>query len=342
MPITSIPGGGGGGGSVTSVGLDDNTGLFDVTGSPVTTAGDITLDLANQDNKKVFIAPIQGDPAGPPSFRVLEAEDLAAAPSGTTFLRGDMTWATPAGTGSNVSYGTFAALPATCALGDIYYVSDKRWMYVATATNTWEARLNGVPIVPPLAANFTYTINTSSTSTVTDTYAGMKVTKGNQNGAAVLRSNTAAPSTFTFEIGFDDLQKPGASFSTFGLSLQTNSSSTTPLEVAGSVFDTSSTAAGFMGVSYFSPPASFQSNLSPIVGYAVSSGQVWIRVVKDVTNLTYYASRNGIDWAQYQQHAVAANLASVGFLGFAMYNENGPSSPTVNNDTYSVFHFKVV
>lgn len=68
--------GGGGSGTVTSVSLVDSTGLFVVTGSPVTTTGTITLSaFSNQSANRIFAGPASGG-AAPPTFRALVAADL--------------------------------------------------------------------------------------------------------------------------------------------------------------------------------------------------------------------------------------------------------------------------
>jgi len=71
-------GGGSGGGSVTSVGLDLSTeaaAVFGVTGSPVLTAGTITLGLDTQTANTVFAGPTTGM-ADEPTFRALVATDI--------------------------------------------------------------------------------------------------------------------------------------------------------------------------------------------------------------------------------------------------------------------------
>ena len=67
--------GGGGSGTVTSVGLNDATGLFNVTGSPVTGVGTLTLTtLKTQSANKVLAAP--DGSTGTPSFRGLVVADV--------------------------------------------------------------------------------------------------------------------------------------------------------------------------------------------------------------------------------------------------------------------------
>lgn len=63
-------------GTVTSVGLDAPASVFDITGSPVTTTGTLTLDFIIQGANKVFAAPDGAD--GQPEFRSLTVDDLPA------------------------------------------------------------------------------------------------------------------------------------------------------------------------------------------------------------------------------------------------------------------------
>ena len=82
-------GGGGGSGTVTSVGLAGPS-IFSVSGSPVTTAGTLTLALASQNVNRVFAGPASGG-AATPTFRALAAGDIPAIPeSGVTNLVSDL------------------------------------------------------------------------------------------------------------------------------------------------------------------------------------------------------------------------------------------------------------
>lgn len=94
---TNIPAGGTG--TVTSVGLAAPVSLFSVTGSPVTTAGTLTLSLQTQSANQVFIGPPSG-PAAAPGFRALVAADIPDL-SGT--------YATLAGANNFTNNNTFSS-----------------------------------------------------------------------------------------------------------------------------------------------------------------------------------------------------------------------------------------
>lgn len=65
----------GGGGTVTSVALSMPTAIFDVSGSPVTTSGTLTVTLDNQSANQVFAGPSSGA-ATTPGFRALVSDDI--------------------------------------------------------------------------------------------------------------------------------------------------------------------------------------------------------------------------------------------------------------------------
>lgn len=76
---TEVGSGGGGSGTVTSVALTASP-IFTVSGSPVTTAGTIDLELANEPANFIFAGPTSGSDATP-TFRALTVADLPAGTS---------------------------------------------------------------------------------------------------------------------------------------------------------------------------------------------------------------------------------------------------------------------
>lgn len=64
-----------GSGSVTSVGLTGISGIISIGGSPITTAGTLTLSLSTQADNLVFAGPATGSAAAP-TFRLLVNDDM--------------------------------------------------------------------------------------------------------------------------------------------------------------------------------------------------------------------------------------------------------------------------
>jgi hypothetical protein len=87
--------GGGGTGSVTSVGLteDGGTGLFNVSGSPVTTSGVINLALQTQSPRRVFAGPGTGTLSLVPTFRTIAlGTDLSDVTVTSPAFRQPLVW----------------------------------------------------------------------------------------------------------------------------------------------------------------------------------------------------------------------------------------------------------
>lgn len=247
------------------------------------------------------------------------------------------------GGGGGTFYGLASALPATCTTGSIYTPSDKIWRYVCTATNTWTTFYNGVAVTPPAAASYTYLNNPSTTSAKTDTAGGMQVIKGNQNNWVLAVHSVAAPATpWTVEMGFASLTKGGNNFSNFGLALLEATTGSPKFEAL--VLTNSGTNPGFAGYFEFAKwnsPSSFNSSYGSDNQYVNGTNVIWLRIVNDGSNIVAYVSRNGVDYAQQSTHTATSFLSTVAGFGFLAANDNGPSSPNVNNDTHAVFHYRV-
>lgn len=75
--VNPVPSGGGGG--VSSVGLAETSGLFGVSGSPVTSSGTLTLTPATQAaGAGIYAAPVTSTSSGAPSFRKIAAGDFSS------------------------------------------------------------------------------------------------------------------------------------------------------------------------------------------------------------------------------------------------------------------------
>ena len=91
------------GGTVTSVGLADSTGIFNITGSPVTSSGTLTLSTLKSQAANTFFAAPNGL-AGAPTFRGILASDVPVLNQNTT------------GTASNITATSNSTLTTLTAL----------------------------------------------------------------------------------------------------------------------------------------------------------------------------------------------------------------------------------
>ena len=122
------------GGTVTSIGLTNTDSFLTISNSPITTSGDISIDLTNN----------------------------GGTPGDTTFYRGDGQWAEPVGTGTQVSY-TLGAI-ANAANIDINLNAS------GSGTSTFVKLINGAGINMTSASNQITVANTGVNSIVGSTF----------------------------------------------------------------------------------------------------------------------------------------------------------------------------
>lgn len=123
VPVWAPPAGGTG--TVTSVGLTDSTGLFTVTGSPVTTSGSINLSAFANQTQKTFLAAPNGS-TGPPNFRTIAASDVPTLNQNTTGTSSNVTGVVAlinggTGTAAASANAAFNALSPMTTGGDLIY-----------------------------------------------------------------------------------------------------------------------------------------------------------------------------------------------------------------------------
>jgi hypothetical protein len=131
------------GGTVTSVGLTDATGLFNISGSPVTSSGSLALaSLQSKPANTVFAAP-DGAP-GAPTFRLLVPADVPTLNQNTTGNAATVT--TNANlTGDVTSVGNVTTIPAASITNSMIANPDVANL---SGTNTGDVSLAPVGVTP--------------------------------------------------------------------------------------------------------------------------------------------------------------------------------------------------
>lgn len=176
--------GSGGSGTVTSVGLLDSTGFFNVTGSPVTTSGTLTLaSFKSQAQNAVFIGPVSGG-AGAPTFRVLQSADIPTLPYISTTLG-----ATATSGGFTVSGNTLSASQSSATVNGWLSSTDWTTFNGKQAAGSYISALTGdITATGPGSAVATLaTVNSSPGTTAISTVT--------TNAKGLVTSNTAASTT---------------------------------------------------------------------------------------------------------------------------------------------------
>lgn len=117
-------------GTVTSVALADSTGLFNITGSPVTGSGTLTLSTFQSKTANTFLAAPNGS-SGAPTFRTIVAADVPTLNQNTTGTASNIT------ASSNSTLTTLSALTTASSLSSIGTITSGVW------TGTTIALANG-------------------------------------------------------------------------------------------------------------------------------------------------------------------------------------------------------
>lgn len=102
-------------GGVSSVALADSTGLFNITGSPVTTSGTLTLSTLKSQTANTFLAAPNGS-SGAPTFRTIAIADVPTLNQNTT---GNAATATSAASFSGSLAGDVTGTQSATTVGKI-------------------------------------------------------------------------------------------------------------------------------------------------------------------------------------------------------------------------------
>lgn len=128
----------GGGGTVTSVALADSTNLFNITGSPVTTSGTLTLASFKSQAQHSFFSGPSGS-SGAPTFRAIVQSDISGSANAVSYFNASGILADD----SNVSYfvnetQTFPPFAARgfYAQSDLINLANTGFVFSSTDTST--------------------------------------------------------------------------------------------------------------------------------------------------------------------------------------------------------------
>lgn len=216
--------------------------------------------------------------------------------------------------------GTAAGLPSSSKPGDLYLPTDGVQLFRSSSSGTYAPWGPLYPLVAPPSSGWT-AVNTLAGDSIT--YANNYIT-WSKNGAdasiaGYVRPVIASKSyTLTAAMNFANGCNIASNFATGGLLLTngtTNTSSTIEFKyqyfgsVTSLIVDTSNN---------FGTAASYTTHYS-LPGYSFQS-PIFLRVVENATNRTYYISADGQTWIQVFQHAVTTDFTTTDYGIFQRVN----------------------
>lgn len=208
-------------GTVTSVGLVDSTGLFNITGSPVTSSGNLTLSsFQSQGQRFFFAAPNGGN--GAPTFRAILASDVPTLNQNTTGTASNVTGVVAIANGGTNSSAALnnnriiqssggaivEALPITAnraLISDTNGIptqsvtTSAELAFVSGVTSSIQTQLNGKQATGNYITALTGDVVATGPGSVTATIQANAVTTSKINNNAVDNTKLAQMPAFTFK-----------------------------------------------------------------------------------------------------------------------------------------------
>ncbi len=221
--------------------------------------------------------------------------------------------AVPSGGGGSITQGTYAALPGTCAVGDLYFFTDSVYNCAQCATaNVWTLFLNGrIAVAPGPVAGWTG-VNTGADWTATDAGGSINaqiIRNGSLNLRGLVKAQPSTPYTVTCFMKAQAIvgsQSAGLCFydGTKLIAIEWVFGSTPVLRVQRWTNSTSASTTVF--------------TLNNFAGFGNALyGGGFLRIGNTGANLTFDWSLDGIVWTNVYTEAVGAFLTPThyGFEG---------------------------
>ncbi len=224
-------------GSVTSVALADSTGIFNISGSPVTSSGTLTLSSLKSQTANTFLAAPNGS-SGAPTFRVIAVADVPTLNQNTTGTAANIT----ATSNSTLTTLSALSLPASQLSGQVSIANGGTGLastsqnYVFAGPGTGGS---GAPSFRALVAADVPTLNQNTTGT-----------------AANITATSNSTLTTLSALSLPTSQLSGS------ISLTTQVSGTLPIANGGTGATSTSQAFAFIGPTSGSGAPSFRALVS--------------------------------------------------------------------------------
>ena len=297
---------GSGSGTVTSIALADSTGIFNITGSPVTTSGTLTLASLQSQAANTFLAAPNGS-SGAPTFRLIVAADVPTLNQNTT------------GTAANTTATSNSTITTLSALS-LPYSQLTGTPSLSGFANTTLSNLGTTAINADLipAADITYNLGSPSVS-----WSSAYISSVNSNGVNIrfsgttvgsLSNATTLPSGVTADLSLQSAQgklvgistpsnATANSTATSNVRLETGNKTAGTGNSGDIIFQTGTSSGGIRGV-------------ISLNGSAINANSTQIHNVVDPTSAQDAATKNYVDThttssTLTQNHILVGNASNV-------------------------------
>ena len=214
--------------------------------------------------------------------------------SGSTYLRGDQTWATPSGSGGGVVEDTEANRPTAGTAGRIFMPSDGYYIQVDTGA-AWNTYVKGQKsTAPPVASDFTG-VYTTAQDTLTDTKEGLELKRVGTGGAqnyqcCFVKALPSAPYSMTVGVNIKTLMQ--AAYWGIGICLSDGNSGTPKMSGFYWMFRGTSYSNLNIQNTYWtnSTTVGTENNIAFETIPGISFPILWMRIRDDNTNRYYEIS----------------------------------------------------
>jgi hypothetical protein len=176
-------------GTVTSVALADSTGLFNISGSPVTSSGTLTLASFKSQSANTFLAAPNGS-SGAPTFRAIVAADVPTLNQNTTGTAANVT-AT-----SNATLTTLSALTTASSLVSVGTITSGTWNGMVVGVGYGGTGDTSFTVYAPIIGGTTATGALQSASSGMGNSGYVLTSTGSSSAPTWQATSSAAPSTF--------------------------------------------------------------------------------------------------------------------------------------------------
>lgn len=226
--------------------------------------------------------------------------------------------------GASISIGAIASLPVSGTnVGDTYRCTDSLYEFVWTGS-IWQAYIYGIPVTVPPLTGWTWSNSGTSSVDVTNGYPYVVfAAAGSDIERAYMRPFPTG--TFTLEMGIQTQFVTSSAGRQEAASLMIYDG-TKLIEFGLFAYSGQAVSSRWRTLKWTNPNSALSIYTDWVVSETLaymSSNIMFLKVVVDATNFTWYMSLDKFHWVQFDQRAKSDYLGTPTYIGFGGYSNTG-------------------